>query len=81
MFGATWLIYGWDRCVSLLQCPVYDLDHNVEFNGVYQTMTKQAAITVQVSYQHGAFKFLSRSLKLFILRRKGFMGKQLSQLI
>ncbi|XP_061494175.1 SID1 transmembrane family member 1 isoform X1 [Rhineura floridana] len=28
-------------------CPVYDLDHNVEFNGVYQTMTKQAAITVQ----------------------------------
>ncbi|XP_074831124.1 SID1 transmembrane family member 1 isoform X3 [Natator depressus] len=29
------------------QCPVYDLDHNVEFNGVYQSMTKQAAITVQ----------------------------------
>nr|XP_028568212.1 SID1 transmembrane family member 1 isoform X2 [Podarcis muralis] len=28
-------------------CPVYDLDHNVEFNGVYQSMTKQAAITVQ----------------------------------
>ncbi|XP_078242863.1 SID1 transmembrane family member 1 isoform X3 [Pogona vitticeps] len=28
-------------------CPVYDLDHNVEFNGIYQSMTKQAAITVQ----------------------------------
>ncbi|KAL8202626.1 UNVERIFIED_CONTAM: SID1 transmembrane member 1 [Gekko kuhli] len=28
-------------------CPVYDLDHNVEFNGVYQSMTKEAAITVQ----------------------------------
>lgn len=27
---------------------MYDLDHNVEFNGVYQSMTKQAAITVQV---------------------------------
>ncbi|NWJ06388.1 SIDT1 protein, partial [Crypturellus undulatus] len=30
-----------------IMCPVYDLDHNVEFNGVYQSMTKQAAITVQ----------------------------------
>ncbi|KAM5276604.1 SID1 transmembrane family member 1 isoform 3-T4 [Hipposideros larvatus] len=29
------------------QCPVYDLDHNVEFNGVYQSMTKKAAITLQ----------------------------------
>ncbi|KAJ7317943.1 hypothetical protein JRQ81_004105, partial [Phrynocephalus forsythii] len=28
-------------------CPVYDLDHNVEFNGIYQSMTNQAAITVQ----------------------------------
>uniref|UniRef100_A0A8C6XI19 SID1 transmembrane family member 1 n=1 Tax=Naja naja TaxID=35670 RepID=A0A8C6XI19_NAJNA len=28
-------------------CPVYDLDYNVEFNGVYQSMTKQAALTVQ----------------------------------
>ncbi|XP_070644327.1 SID1 transmembrane family member 1 isoform X9 [Bos indicus] len=28
-------------------CPVYDLDHNVEFNGVYQSMTKKAAITLQ----------------------------------
>ncbi|XP_036075256.1 SID1 transmembrane family member 1 isoform X3 [Rousettus aegyptiacus] len=28
-------------------CPVYDLDHNVEFDGVYQSMTKKAAITLQ----------------------------------
>uniref|UniRef100_A0A8B9ZRX4 SID1 transmembrane family member 1 n=1 Tax=Anas zonorhyncha TaxID=75864 RepID=A0A8B9ZRX4_9AVES len=34
--------------VQDIVCPVYDLDHNVEFNGVYQSMTKQAAITVQV---------------------------------
>nr|XP_005292774.1 SID1 transmembrane family member 1 isoform X1 [Chrysemys picta bellii] len=33
--------------VQEIVCPVYDLDHNVEFNGVYQSMTKQAAITVQ----------------------------------
>lgn len=31
-----------------LQCPVYDLDNNVAFIGMYQTMTKKAAITVQV---------------------------------
>lgn len=30
------------------QCPVYDLDNNVAFIGMYQTMTKKAAITVQV---------------------------------
>ncbi|CDQ58858.1 unnamed protein product [Oncorhynchus mykiss] len=29
------------------QCPVYDLDNNVAFIGMYQTMTKTAAITVQ----------------------------------
>ncbi|XP_064424793.1 SID1 transmembrane family member 2 isoform X3 [Latimeria chalumnae] len=28
-------------------CPVYDLDNNVQFIGMYQTMTKKAAITVQ----------------------------------
>ncbi|XP_063999024.1 SID1 transmembrane family member 1 isoform X4 [Pogoniulus pusillus] len=33
--------------VQDIVCPVYDLDHNVEFDGVYQSMTKQAAITVQ----------------------------------
>ncbi|XP_048202586.1 SID1 transmembrane family member 1 isoform X2 [Perognathus longimembris pacificus] len=33
--------------VQNIVCPVYDLDHNVEFNGVYQSMTKKAAITLQ----------------------------------
>ncbi|XP_054202949.1 SID1 transmembrane family member 1 isoform X6 [Homo sapiens] len=33
--------------VQNIMCPVYDLDHNVEFNGVYQSMTKKAAITLQ----------------------------------
>ncbi|KAM9320410.1 SID1 transmembrane family member 1 [Gastrophryne carolinensis] len=33
--------------VQDITCPVYDLDHNVEFNGIYQSMTKKAAITVQ----------------------------------
>ncbi|XP_063126460.1 SID1 transmembrane family member 1 isoform X4 [Rattus norvegicus] len=33
--------------VQNIMCPVYDLDHDVEFNGVYQSMTKQAAITLQ----------------------------------
>ncbi|XP_029027401.1 SID1 transmembrane family member 2 isoform X2 [Betta splendens] len=28
-------------------CPVYDLDNNVAFLGMYQTMTKKGAITVQ----------------------------------
>uniref|UniRef100_A0A4W4ERG1 SID1 transmembrane family, member 2 n=1 Tax=Electrophorus electricus TaxID=8005 RepID=A0A4W4ERG1_ELEEL len=31
-----------------IQCPVYDLDNNVAFIGMYQTMTKTGAITVQV---------------------------------
>ncbi|XP_030632634.1 SID1 transmembrane family member 2-like [Chanos chanos] len=30
-----------------VQCPVYDLDNNVAFIGMYQTMTTTAAITVQ----------------------------------
>ncbi|XP_057358694.1 SID1 transmembrane family member 1 isoform X5 [Manis pentadactyla] len=33
--------------VQNTMCPVYDLDHNVEFNGVYQSMTRKAAITLQ----------------------------------
>uniref|UniRef100_A0AAQ5YK12 SID1 transmembrane family member 2 n=1 Tax=Amphiprion ocellaris TaxID=80972 RepID=A0AAQ5YK12_AMPOC len=34
--------------LSLLRyCPVYDLDNNVAFLGMYQTMTKKGAITVQ----------------------------------
>lgn len=40
---------GPPACFSLPpQCPVYDLDNNVAFIGMYQTMTKKAAITVQV---------------------------------
>lgn len=30
-----------------IQCPVYDLDNNVAFIGMYQTMTRKGAITVQ----------------------------------
>ncbi|XP_075819410.1 SID1 transmembrane family member 1 isoform X1 [Microtus pennsylvanicus] len=33
--------------VQNIMCPVYDLDYDVEFNGVYQSMTKKAAITLQ----------------------------------
>ncbi|KAF7699706.1 SID1 transmembrane family member 2 isoform X1 [Silurus meridionalis] len=33
--------------VQDIQCPVFDLDNNVAFIGMYQTMTKKAAITVQ----------------------------------
>ncbi|XP_038609606.1 SID1 transmembrane family member 1 [Tachyglossus aculeatus] len=33
--------------VQDIVCPVYDLDHNVEFSGIYQSMTKKAAVTVQ----------------------------------
>lgn len=32
------------------KCPVYDLDNNVAFIGMYQTMTKKGAITVQVVF-------------------------------
>uniref|UniRef100_A0A8C3XLJ5 SID1 transmembrane family member 1 n=1 Tax=Chelydra serpentina TaxID=8475 RepID=A0A8C3XLJ5_CHESE len=41
--------------VQDIVCPVYDLDHNVEFNGVYQSMTKQAAITVQKDFPSEQF--------------------------
>nr|XP_015197233.1 PREDICTED: SID1 transmembrane family member 1 isoform X1 [Lepisosteus oculatus] len=33
--------------VQDIVCPVYDLDYNVEFIGVYQSMSLKAAITVQ----------------------------------
>ncbi|CAH1273788.1 SIDT1 [Branchiostoma lanceolatum] len=29
------------------KCPVYDLDSNIEFSGIFQTFTSSAAITVQ----------------------------------
>lgn len=34
----------------MCQCPVYDLDNNVAFTGMYQTMTKKGAVTVQVMF-------------------------------
>ncbi|XP_066279639.1 SID1 transmembrane family member 1-like isoform X4 [Branchiostoma lanceolatum] len=33
-----------------IKCPVYDLDRNIEFVGIYQTFMQKAAITVQKSY-------------------------------
>ncbi|XP_049732578.1 SID1 transmembrane family member 1 isoform X2 [Elephas maximus indicus] len=39
--------------VQNIMCPVYDLDDNVEFNGVYQSMTKKAAITLQKKHFPG----------------------------
>ncbi|XP_062571062.1 SID1 transmembrane family member 2-like [Saccostrea cucullata] len=37
-------------------CPVYDLNVNVEFEGAYQTMTKQAAIQIErTDYPGNAF--------------------------
>uniref|UniRef100_A0A8C8SDL7 SID1 transmembrane family member 2 n=1 Tax=Pelusios castaneus TaxID=367368 RepID=A0A8C8SDL7_9SAUR len=36
-------------------CPVYDLDNNVAFIGMYQTMTKKAAITVQKDFPSNSF--------------------------
>ncbi|CAG2208520.1 SID1 transmembrane family member 2,SID1 transmembrane family member 1 [Mytilus edulis] len=39
------------KCMVLsvqdIQCPVFDLDKDVEFSGTYQTVTKQGAITVE----------------------------------
>lgn len=58
-------VYGVTSCHSadalhfvshVLQCPVYDLDYDVEFNGVYQSMTKKAAITLQVRHCLGIHK-------------------------
>ncbi|XP_048773289.1 SID1 transmembrane family member 1-like [Ostrea edulis] len=42
--------------IQKIQCPVYDLNTNVEFEGKYQTMTKQAAIQIQkADYPRQAF--------------------------
>lgn len=42
--------------VQDILCPVYDLDNNVAFTGMYQTMTKKAAITVQKKdFNQGGF--------------------------
>lgn len=47
------------------QCPVYDLDNNVAFTGMYQTMTKKGAITVQVLFEvfYMAVSLNSRKVK------------------
>ncbi|XP_069115745.1 SID1 transmembrane family member 1-like isoform X2 [Argopecten irradians] len=42
--------------VQDVKCPVFDLDQDVEFSGVHQTMTKQAAITAEKS-QYGQKSF------------------------
>ncbi|XP_027419445.1 SID1 transmembrane family member 2 isoform X6 [Bos indicus x Bos taurus] len=39
--------FSFNTTAAQPQCPVYDLDNNVAFIGMYQTMTKKAAITVQ----------------------------------
>ncbi|OWF47673.1 SID1 transmembrane family member 1-like [Mizuhopecten yessoensis] len=39
-----------------VKCPVFDLDRDVEFSGVHQTMTRQAAITAEKSsYDQNSF--------------------------
>ncbi|XP_029434325.1 SID1 transmembrane family member 1 isoform X2 [Rhinatrema bivittatum] len=43
----TGVAFDFTATPSQPECPVYDLDHNVEFNGVYQSMAKKAAITIQ----------------------------------
>ncbi|XP_060073124.1 SID1 transmembrane family member 1-like [Ylistrum balloti] len=49
-----------DLCMILsvqdVKCPVFDLDRDVEFAGVHQTMTKQAAITAEkANYDQKSF--------------------------
>lgn len=46
-FSHLILFFSLSLAISI-QCPVYDLDNNVAFIGMYQTMTKKGAITVQV---------------------------------
>lgn len=48
------------KCMVLsvqdVQCPVFDLDKDVEFSGMYQTVTKQGAITVErTKYEDESF--------------------------
>jgi hypothetical protein len=39
--------------VQPITCPVFDLDTNIEFTGMYQTITLSGAITVQKNYFKG----------------------------
>lgn len=48
------------KCMVLsiqdIKCPVFDLDKDVEYSGVYQTVTKQGAITVEkTKFEDGSF--------------------------
>lgn len=43
--------------VQPCQCPVYDLEHNVKYQGLWQTMSTRAAMTVQVN-QESVINFL-----------------------
>ncbi|XP_073749601.1 SID1 transmembrane family member 1 isoform X3 [Callorhinus ursinus] len=65
--------------VQNIMCPVHDLDHNVEFNGVYQSMTKKAAITLQFTppWIFSPFAILSCYHKLFyLMQKKDFPSEQ-----
>ncbi|XP_023227870.1 SID1 transmembrane family member 1-like isoform X3 [Centruroides sculpturatus] len=49
-----------DQCMVVsvqdIKCPIFDLDRNIEFRGLYQTMSRQAGITVQrKEFQEGRF--------------------------
>ena len=37
------------------QCPVFDLETNVEFDGIYQTMSTQTTMLLQVHYMPSFF--------------------------
>lgn len=42
--------------IQKIDCPVFDLDKNVQFTGIYQTMTRKAAITLRKKdYEGGRF--------------------------
>ncbi|XP_014789926.1 SID1 transmembrane family member 1 isoform X1 [Octopus bimaculoides] len=39
-----------------IKCPIYDLDRNIRFHGIFQTMSKESAIVVQKNlYSQNAF--------------------------
>lgn len=44
-----------DICMSVsvqnIQCPVFDLERNVEFDGFFQSVTQSGSITVSVNFK------------------------------
>ena len=48
LYTHSWVHTHFVLLVSVWQCPVFDLDHNIDFEGRHQTMTNQAAIFLQV---------------------------------